>query len=118
MKNERRMFIRFPVFVNYEIEVVVAKNIYAARSKRDKVYGKFEDSFHALHSYNKKGNALLVFPRDADLNCVAHECFHATVALMDWISNDASNECAAYHLGYLTQQVYKFVHGRSKRPKA
>ncbi len=115
MKNERSMYVRFPVFSDYDIEVVVAKDTRVARSKRNSRFGEFDGSFRALHSFNKKGSALLVFPQGVNVGCISHECFHAVVAMLDWIDNDTNNECAAYHIGYLTQQVYDFVRTRPKR---
>jgi hypothetical protein len=115
MRNERSITVVFPVFGNYSIEIVVAKDATKARKERDDVYGAFEGPFYALHSFNKEGNALLVFPQGVKIGTIAHECFHAVIAMMDWIGNDASNECAAYHTGYLTQKVYDFVRSRSKR---
>ena len=117
MKNERSIMVTFPVLNNYNIEVVIAKDTKKARHDRDGEFGVFEGVFHALHSFNKEGNALLVFPQGVEVNTIAHECFHAVVAMMDWIGNDTNNECAAYHIGYLTQKVYDFVRSRSKRAR-
>jgi hypothetical protein len=115
MKNERSITIVFPIFNNYNIEVVVAKDVSKARNLREDVYGKYEDAFAALHSHNGLGNACIVFTeKDLGLVDVAHECLHAVRAMMDWASI-CDDECEAYHMGYLTKQVYDFVCKRPKR---
>jgi hypothetical protein len=117
VKNERSITIVFPVLNNYNIEIVVAKDVAKARNERDDVYGPYSGHFAALHSHNGLGNACIVFPKD-DLGLVdvAHECFHGVRAMMEWAGIE-DEEAAAYHLGYLTKQVYDFVCARSKRSR-
>ncbi len=110
---ERSMHVKFPVFSNYDIEIVLATDQYKARSKYDKTYGVFDSPFHSLHSHNRAGKALLVFcQKNLNVSTMAHESFHAVSAMMEWAGVKFDNECMAYHIGYLTQKVYDFA--RSK----
>ena len=111
--NERRTHVKFPVFQNYDIEVVVAKDPHRARKVRNHKYGVFPDKFYAIHAYNNNGSAVLIFPPEVGVVVIAHECWHAVRAMMEWAGVSLDNECVAYHLGYLTQKVYDFV-GREK----
>jgi hypothetical protein len=113
-RKERTKTFVFPVFLNYEIQVVVAQNVREARQKRNEIYGEHVGDFSALHSHNRIGNALIVFEeKSKDLVCVVHECYHAIRAMMCWANVD-DEEASAYHLGYLTQQVYDFVCKKKK----
>ena len=113
-REERSKTITFPVFSDYSVEIVVAKDVIKARHKRDSIYGIFEGNFHALHSHNRLGKSLIVFPDNyKGISDIAHECCHAVQALMEWTSiNDT--ECMAYIFGYLTQVVYDFVRVKNK----
>lgn len=107
--RERSITIIFPVFNDYNIEIVVSSDAMKSRQKRNSVYGKYEGLFSALHSFNGLGNACIIFPeKNYGLVDVAHECCHAVHAMMDWASVE-DQECLAYHMGYLTKQVYDFV---------
>lgn len=115
MKNERSITIIFPVLNNYNIEIVVAKDVSKARKERDDFYGEYTGDFAALHSHNGIGNACIVFTeKDLGIVDVAHECLHAVRGMMKW-AGIYDEECEAYHMGYLTKQVYDFVRTRPKR---
>ena len=106
---ERSMHVKFPVFCDYDVEVVIADDAKKARTRRNKTYGVYGKNFSALHSYTGFGNSCIVLPRkDTTLVTVAHECYHAVEAIMFWAGVEDS-ECFAYHIGYLTDKVYKFV---------
>ena len=115
-QNERSTLVVFPAFNDYNIEIVVAKDVKKARQKRDSIYGEYTGDFSALHSSDGLGQACIILPEKSPQKLVdiAHECFHAIIGLLDW-SGVADEETAAYHMGYLTNQVYEFVHSRSKR---
>lgn len=118
MKNERSTLVVFPVFNGYNIEIVVAKDVKKAWQRRKKNFPECDSNFSAIHAANESGQACIILPdKENRLALIVHECFHATLALMIW-ANTVNEETTAYHLGYLTQQVYDFVHGRSKRPRA
>jgi hypothetical protein len=116
VKNERTSMVVFPVFNGYNIEVVVAKDVKKAWEKRKKDYTDYEGNFSAIHSSNEFGQACIILPTGCDLALVAHECCHATLALTMW-ANAINEETTAYHMGYLTKQVYDFVRSRSKRTR-
>ena len=117
MKNERTDMVIFTVFNNYNIEIVVAKDVNDARKRRDALFGEFEGDFAALHCHNGIGNACLIFPeKNFGLVDVAHECYHAVRAMMEWASI-IDEETPAYVMGYLTKQVYDFVKKRKRRRK-
>ena len=118
MKNERSTLVVFPAFNDYNIEVVVAKDVKLARQKRDKTYGEYTGDFSALHSSDGLGQACIVLPENSPQKLVdaTHECFHAVIALLEW-SGVEDEETAAYHMGYLTNKVYDFVRSRSKRTR-
>jgi hypothetical protein len=112
--RERTKLIIFPAFNDYNIEIVVSNDVTKSRQKRNAVYGEYVGIFAALHSFNGLGNACIVFSeKNHGLVDVAHECCHAVHAMMDWASVE-DQECLAYHMGYLTKQVYDFLVRKKK----
>lgn len=116
MKNERTSMVIFTVLNNYSIELVVTKDVVAARKRRDDIYGEDDsENAAAMHSCDGLGAACLIFSEEhRNITIVAHECYHAIRAMMKW-AGIYDNEAEAYHMGYLTKQVYDFVRARPKR---
>lgn len=112
--KERITHVRFPVFSNYTVEVIVSDNPAESRANRSEKYGVYEKPFHALHTSTGCGDSCMFFPKDADIGAVAHECYHAVSAIASWANVD-DPEFMAYHLGYLVKAVHKFVCSRSNR---
>ncbi len=46
---ERSMHVKFPVFCDYDVEVVIADDAKKARTRRNKTYGVYDKNFSALH---------------------------------------------------------------------
>jgi hypothetical protein len=117
MKDERHDMVIFTVFNNYNIEIVVAKDVKKARQRRSAIFGEYNEEFSALHFHNGLGNACLIFPeKNMGIVDVAHECYHAVRAMMEWASI-TDEETPAYVMGYLMKQVFNFVKNRKRRRK-
>ena|ERR1035437_5667 len=118
MKNERTSMVIFTVLNNYNIEIVVTKDVVESRKRRDFIYGEYDgEHAAAMHACNGLGAACIIFSeKHRGITDVAHECYHAVQAMMKWAEIHDS-EAEAYHMGYLTKQVYDFVRSRSKRTR-
>jgi hypothetical protein len=112
--RERTKTVKFPVFSSYEVEIVLAQNPRTARTRRDRTYGVFEGVFHSLHSATGSGKSLIVLMERPKVSEIAHETWHAVCAMMHWAGISFDNECMAYHIGFLTQQIYDFANVHSK----
>lgn len=87
-----------------------------ARLKKKKAdYGDyFEEEFTKGRAtlFNSK-HCLIRFYKTADINTIAHECFHMVTLLMDFIGLkfdlNHNDEAYAYLLGYLVEEIYKKI---------
>lgn len=111
------MTVRFPVFMNYRIVVIVTND-------KDRTYKKIikgtnlppESDFDALHVWvGSRATSYLIFQPDANPGTISHECWHAVrYVLVDFMGAKVDNEIVAYHLGYLVNRVYPFVNNKFK----
>ena len=115
---EKTKKIYFPVY-DYTVLIVVCKDICVARNKRRVDIGselENGDYVHALHSCNEKeSGGYLFFYLDVNVGLIAHECHHCITRMFQWIEADPCHEIFAYHLEYLTQQVYDFITSLNKK---
>ena len=113
MKHERSKTVKFPVF-GYKIQVVVTEDLKKSLEKR----GLDPSSCTSVHGYwDGKAFSVLLFQTNPRVGTVAHECWHAVRRMLKFHEAEFENEVVAYHLGYLTQQVYDFVRSRSKQTR-
>jgi hypothetical protein len=108
--KERRKTVVFRVFQNYNVSIIVSTD--KSRSYRNlqkRITGLPKESdFEAIHVYHDM-NSYLIFSEKARIGTIAHECWHVTRRICDWIGAELDNELIAYHIGYLTQTVYDFI---------
>jgi hypothetical protein len=112
--KERKKLITFPVFLNYKVHVIVSNNPDRSLQKLENAHKMIVSNgkdFRAMHiCLKEKQTSYLLLPDDATAGEIAHECWHATRYIVnDWAGGGLDNEVVAYHLGYLVQEVYKFV---------
>jgi hypothetical protein len=53
----------------------------------------------------------------ASVSVIAHEAWHAIKDMLDYVEADLDHEFTAYHVGYLTQEIYDFLRRRGKRAR-
>lgn len=109
--KEKITTVRFPVFANYTVNIVITDDVVKSRKSRDAKLGEPYDGVtaQAIHSWplDGQGSSWLFFTQNVGAGTVAHECFHCVRRIMRWLGADIENEVVAYHLGYLVDKTWK-----------
>lgn len=104
MKN-RRTVIKFPVFNDYQVVVILSKD-----TKKTCRALKADDGFCiACVIPGHRKSYLVLGPNGRDADTVSHEASHVIEALFKWTGVKRDEEAFAYHLGYLTGRIHKFL---------
>lgn len=98
-----------PIY-NATLWIIVNKDIFKARKRMSCYFGKTpHDDYQALCSYDNNGNFALFFtPSCLTLSIIAHETFHLTHRILDWVGvkfDKNNHEAAALLNGYLLKLV-------------
>lgn len=103
--KERVKRLKLPAFLDYKITVVLTDNVAktSERTFRD------TDAGQAMHFW-KHGESTLIFPHKPEAGIIAHECWHCIFRLFKFAGAEIENEIAAYHLGWLVDQVSTFAY--------
>lgn len=115
LKTRTRM-VKFPVFYGYTILVEETTNLSksAAKYEATKEFADQCDGEAATLESDKGGGFIFIKPR-ATLSIIAHEAWHAVKDMLDYFKVELDHECVAYHLGYLTQEIFNFLYRRGKK---
>jgi|SRR5208337_1162812 len=110
--REFEKVIDLPVF-RYHVKIIITESVVKSRQARTEGLGPYEKEDTnpaAMHTGVKGKNwSYLFFRFNPGIGDVSHECFHCIWRLMRWIGADLENEVVAYHLTYLTEEVWKFA---------
>lgn len=112
--KEFKKTIKFPVFLDYRIVIIVSND---KKKSREKIMNQFKliddvnDDFAALHIWiDSNRTSYLIFSADADVGDIAHEAWHCVRRFMClWAGASFDNEIVAYHMGFITQEIYDFI---------
>jgi hypothetical protein len=113
--KERKLTLFFPPFNNYEVCVITSNQ---KERSAEKIFDRHQiehdtDGFGAIHIWCNRENrpiSYMVFPEDASVGTITHECWHCIKKMFSWIGSDYEDEIVAYHLDYLVQEVFDFIH--------
>lgn len=108
---KRRLVV--PIY-DAEVWVVVADDIAAERRKWEPVFGPAPagHDYDALCSYDAGPTFALFFRRSVTLPTVAHEVFHLTHRILEWVQagfDPDHHEPGAYLHGFLMDEVCRAV---------
>lgn len=117
--KEKTFVIDFPVFA-YHVNVIITNDIQRSRTDRNSQIGsKFDlGPVLGLHSSNENtGGSWIFLYFDASPDVIAHESYHSVVRMLSWVGANPEEEVVAYHLGYVTDKIHKFINkfGKSKK---
>jgi hypothetical protein len=99
--------LRFPVFGDYPVQIVFCDNIHKEAKRAKHVLPSDDGSEEAYTAVTTSG-CICVFNRTPDAETVAHEAYHAIVALLKFSGANTEEELVAYHLGYLVGHITKW----------
>lgn len=107
-----RKKIKFPALGGFEVRVILTKNVKAtSRALHSNADG---DEACCITETDKPGMCWLVFGENPTVDHIAHESYHAVVAMLQFTSAKREEEVVAHHLGYLVQKIFDFT--RTSRP--
>ncbi len=102
--------VRFPVFCNYRVHVVVTDDVQKSHSERKCGDDNDHAGVEALFCTNGKGpESYIFFQREASAGTIAHESWHAVRRMLLDIGSELDNEVVAYHHDYLVDAAFHFV---------
>jgi hypothetical protein len=104
MKN-RRAVVRFPVFNDYRVHVILSRDV--RRTARR--LGADDGPCLAFFLPGGKQGHLVLGPNALDPGTISHESSHAVRELLRFHGAKNDEETFAYHLDYLVGRIHKFL---------
>lgn len=114
--KSRFTVIEFPVFCHFTVHVEITSSFKDTMKK----YKHTKDICHQCDlgadamtiSVDNEPISYIFLKPNVSVGTIAHECWHAIKNLVNYVNVGIENETVAYHLGYLVDKVFKFVHNR------
>ncbi len=113
MKN-RFTTIEFPVFSYYIVHVEITSDVKKAMQKYEHTKCVPEEEItDAMSIHVSNANVSFIFLKyNSSVGTIAHESWHVVSRMMKYMGVDIDSETVAYHLGYLTDEVFRFLRGK------
>jgi hypothetical protein len=102
--------IRFPVLCDYEVHIEVTNDMSASvlKYKYTKNVDVKNTTACAVH-VDGEALSFIFLPFNASPGTIAHESWHVIRRMVSYIGAELDNEMVAYHLGYITNEVWKLI---------
>lgn len=114
--KEKVIIIEFPVFCNYVVHVEVASDFHAAMQKYPATKNVPLADVQAIVIHKDDASHSFMFLKpSANAGTIAHESYHIARRMLRYMGCDPDNETIAYHLGYIVNQITKFMRTVRKR---
>lgn len=105
--------IEIPIYrivINVMVHKNCAKAVKLSKRLTKEFYKAYSwDNMYGAYVYSEKQNIhAIVLAQDAEIETIAHECFHAVMSVLQCKGirySQKSEECFAYVLGYLVSKV-------------
>lgn len=113
MKIRSRLF-EFPVFGNYGLRVIVARDLVKAQQRYPQTKNIEEtdkDAAFCVHVPDEIFSFMFLKP-NASSGTIAHETWHVVHEVMRHIGAELDNEVVGYYIGHLVDEIQKFVKGK------
>ena len=110
--------IAFPVFSNYIVHVEITSDLKRSMAKYPPTRAVIEAADEAcdgmtIHVEDETFSYIFL-PYNASVGTIAHESWHTIKAMMEHLAIELDSETVAYHLGYLVDQIFRFMRGRKR----
>jgi hypothetical protein len=111
--------VEFPVFSDYIVHVEITSDLEASMRRYPPcvaAMNEFKDDYscEALTIHTDETFSFIFFQHDASAGTIAHEAWHVVSRMLKLLGVEPDGEVVAYHLGYLVNQIFKFVRGRRR----
>lgn len=109
--------VDFPVFCYYIVHIEVTSDLKKSMEKYPATKSIPLDSEFdnkgawSVHVENEPVSFIFL-PYNTSVGDIAHESWHVVHRMMRYVGVSPDSETVAYHLGYLVNQVFKFVRGK------
>ena len=100
--------LRFPVFGNYPVKIVFCADIFKEGKRLGASFPSGDEKDEEAFTAVNPAGCTCVFGYKPDAETIAHEAYHAIVALLKFSGASAEEELVAYHLGYLVGRITKW----------
>lgn len=99
--------VKFPVFADYKIHVVVTDDLQKSWNARCEEEYDAAD-VEAMYTH-VDGGSIIFFRKGASAGTIAHESWHAIRGMLLDAGAELDDEIVAYHLTYLVDDAFYFV---------
>jgi hypothetical protein len=116
--KEKRKKIHLDMF-DYDVEIIFSTDpcrTFHKQAAKDKWTSNDHEPFVAIH-VNFGGKSTVIFPWNADIFLIVHECSHITWRLMEVIGATHENEIMAYMNGSFSREAWRLKNNRKKVKK-
>lgn len=120
MRNQKPkiLHIDFPVFSHYHVHVEITKDIQEAVTKYPQTRSlekEITTTSDAITAHvNHEHLSFIFLNPDISVGTIAHESWHVVQQILEEMGATLEPEIVAYHLGYLVDRIYDFMHGRKR----
>jgi hypothetical protein len=107
-KTDKTKIVFFPIFCNYEVRIIFTHNL-------EKSFKRFKHTRDVepragvdavtIHVKNEDISYIFFLYKKSDTGTMAHEAYHVIEQLLELHDVGTHGEVAAYHLGYLVNQI-------------
>lgn len=98
---------------HYRVYIIFAKDMKAAADDLKIEYSRdfFSDTGAACFHVKGQSNSYMFFTEKGNVHPadVAHEAWHVTRRLLDYVGAELDNETVAYHVGFLVRTILKLA---------
>lgn len=106
--------VEFPVFCDFIVHVEITSNMEKSLAKYPPTKNIEVDNHTgglAVHEMDEPFSFIFL-PYNASVGSIAHEAWHVVKHMMDFAGVELDSETCAYHLGFLTDKIFKFMRGK------
>jgi hypothetical protein len=115
MSKNRVETIIFSVFSDFTVHIEVTKDIAKAIRQYPSIADmadKTDGEADGITLYNGNQLCFVFLSAGAPIGTLAHEAFHVVESMMTRYGIELEGETPAYHIGYLTERMFKFMRKR------
>lgn len=118
--RERETTIPFEAFGQYRVSIVHTPDIAASIKKRLMLLKEctvpedIEECKAVMYPIQGMKESVIFLRKNATLADIVHECWHAIYHMFQYFGAELEDEVVAYHLDYLVEKTYNFVHKKRR----
>ena len=105
--------IKFPALSNYRVHVEITSSLKKSLAKYPATKAvEMDENTHGLAVHTDNAFSYIFLPYHTSAGDIAHEAWHVIRQMMKYLGIELENESVAYHLGYLTDKIFRFVRNK------